>query len=183
MSEYLNEELNWEDDFGIPTEPDPLGEWAMQIMEDLKAGKIQVDLSEQVWCEEEQKYYPRWIETETELMIMYKEEFIYLPLMDIPEIERKPYEMGVWSSRRMKYLETEKPIQLEIITEGLRLHQHLMDTDMKAMEMEQELTEKLKAENGVTEQLKANNPTKWLNKMNSIRKQVEETIYKELIYK
>ena len=62
-----------------------------------------------------------------------------------------------------------------------KLKEHLEAVDKSTEEMFNQLTVQLKAQEGVTEELKANNQMEWVQRMNSIRNRVSESVYKELI--
>lgn len=62
------------------------------------------------------------------------------------------------------------------------LNEHLNDTERRANEMEQMLTEQMAASEGVTENLKATDMMSWVRKMNSIRSRVQEIVMAEVIF-
>ena len=62
------------------------------------------------------------------------------------------------------------------------LNEHLNDTERRANEMEQMLTEQMAASEGVTENLKATDMMNWVRKMNSIRNRVQEIVMAEVIF-
>lgn len=64
----------------------------------------------------------------------------------------------------------------------LRLNEHLNDTERRANELEQMLTEQMAASEGVTENLKATDMMSWVRKMNSIRSRVQEIVMAEVIF-
>lgn len=62
------------------------------------------------------------------------------------------------------------------------LNEHLNDTERRANELEQMLTEQMAASEGVTENLKATDMMSWVRKMNSIRSRVQEIVMAEVIF-
>ena len=62
------------------------------------------------------------------------------------------------------------------------LNEHLNDTERRATEMEQLLTEQMAASEGVTESLKAMDMMSWVRKMNSIKSRVQEIVMAEVIF-
>ena len=62
------------------------------------------------------------------------------------------------------------------------LNAHLEEVDREANRMLEQLTTQMAQEQGVTEELKEKAPMQWVELMNNIRSQAEETILNELIY-
>ena len=89
--------------------------------------------------------------------------------------------IGVWGMRRRNYLRKyHDGIYTGMLLSG-KLNAHLEEIDRSANEMFDLLMKQYAARGGVTEQLKAENQLEWVRQMNSIRKQAEEIITKELI--
>ena len=89
--------------------------------------------------------------------------------------------IGVWGIRRRNYLRKyHDGIYTGMLLSG-KLNAHLEEIDRSANEMFDLLMKQYAARGGVTEQLKAENQLEWVRQMNSIRKQAEEIITKELI--
>ena len=108
----------------------------------------------------------------------YRQEGDYL----LPNIEApKSPQIGIWGQRRLQYLRTNKRMLYTTMLMGDTLKAHLEEIDKSAEEMFEQLTVQMKAQDGVTEVLKANNQMEWVQRMNSIRNRVSESVYKELI--
>ena len=89
---------------------------------------------------------------------------------------------GIWGMRRKRYLQKyHDGLYTGLLLSG-KLNAHLEEIDRSANDMFDLLTKQYAAREGVTEQLKAENQMEWVRRMNSIRTQVEESIYAELIY-
>jgi len=89
--------------------------------------------------------------------------------------------IGVWGMRRRDYLRKHHDgIYTGMLLSG-KLNAHLEEIDRSANEMFDLLMKQYAEREGVTEQLKAENQLEWVRQMNSIRKQAEEIITKELI--
>ncbi len=90
--------------------------------------------------------------------------------------------IGVWGIRRRNYLLQHKDaIYTGMLLSG-KLNDHLEEVDRAANEMFDQLIQQYAEREGVTEQLKSDDELTWVQTMNAILEQVEETIRKELIY-
>ena len=105
----------------------------------------------------------------------------YFPCLTVPAQEVRP--IGIWGRRHLQYIKQErKPLYTELLTSG-RLNTYLADINEQAAEQMLLLTRQMAEREGVTEQLKSDDELTWVQTMNMIREQVEETIRKELINK
>lgn len=113
-----------------------------------------------------------------QMNITYRQEGDYLiPNLVLPESAP----VGIWGQRRRKYLrEHRNPIYTALLLSG-KLDTHLIEIDQQAEEMFSQLVKQMAEQEGITEQLKAENQMGWVGQMNSVRNQVEEIIYNELI--
>ena len=101
----------------------------------------------------------------------------YLPCLTAP----KPVQLGVWGMRRSQYLKEHKKIEyMNLLTTG-KLNAHLAEVDQQAQDMYDQLMNQMATRTGINEQLKAANQMAWVQKMNVISNQVNETIRTELI--
>ena len=104
----------------------------------------------------------------------------YIPCLTLPAEEEKP--IGLWGQRHLRYIkEHRKALYSSLLLSG-KLNSYLADIDEQAVVMFSQLVEQMTQRQGVTEQLKANNQMEWVDKMNEIRTNVMESIYKEIIY-
>ena len=62
------------------------------------------------------------------------------------------------------------------------MNQHLIQNQKDATERMETLMRQMKQEQNVTEQLKAENQMEWVGQMNNIRQAAEEIVLEELIY-
>ena len=100
----------------------------------------------------------------------------------LPDIEApESPQIGIWGQRRLQYLRTHKRVLYTTMLMSDTLKAHLEEVDKSAEEMFHQLTMQMKAQEGVTEELKANNQMEWVQRMNSIRNRVSDSVYKELI--
>ena len=103
-----------------------------------------------------------------------------LPDLTIQPEEERP--IGVWAQRRLRYLKQHhKILYYNLLTSG-KLQSHLADIEEEAQSLFLRLVKEYAEKEGVTEQLKARNPMEWVQKMNSIRNRVAETVCADLIF-
>ena len=63
-----------------------------------------------------------------------------------------------------------------------KLYPHLLEIDRAARERMDAMLPRMMEAAGVTEELKARDPMRWVGLMNTLKAQVEETIFQELIF-
>ena len=109
----------------------------------------------------------------------YRQEGDYLlPNVETPESPA----IGIWGQRRHKYLlEHNYALYTALFLSG-KLTAHLEETDRVATMMYDRLVEQLKQRDGITEELKAQHQLEWVQRMNTIRGEVETVVMGELIY-
>jgi hypothetical protein len=90
--------------------------------------------------------------------------------------------IGIWGLRRRNYLRKHHDgLYTGLLLSG-KLNAHLEEVDRAANEMFDLLMKQYAAREGVTEELKARNQMEWVQRMNSIRERVEETILAKMIF-
>ena len=104
----------------------------------------------------------------------------YIPCLTLPAEGEKP--IGLWGQRHLRYLKDHRKALYSSLLLSGKLNSYLADIDEQAVVMFSQLVEQMTQRQGVTEQLKANNQMEWVDKMNEIRTNVMESIYKEIIY-
>ena len=103
-----------------------------------------------------------------------------LPDLTLPAEDERP--IGVWSQRRLRYLEQHhKILYCNLLTSG-KLHSHLADVEEEAQSLSLRLVKNYAEREGVTKKLKAENPMEWVRRMNNIRERVNEVINAEMIF-
>ncbi|OUP73670.1 TnpV protein [Anaeromassilibacillus sp. An172] len=104
----------------------------------------------------------------------------YLPCLSLPEEEQKS--VGVWGQRHIRYLKQyHKVFYMNLLTSG-KLNNYLADIDNQAEEMFSRLVKQLAEQENVTEKLKAENQMLWVQKMNNIHNRATEVVISDLIY-
>ncbi len=103
-----------------------------------------------------------------------------LPNITLPAEEERP--IGVWGQRRLRYLKQHhRVLYYNLLTSG-KLHSHLADVEEQAQNLFSRLVKEYAEKEGVTEQLKAADQMKWVQRMNSIRERVMETVYSDVVF-
>ena len=108
----------------------------------------------------------------------YHQEGEYLlPDLTVPESTS----IGIWGQRRKHYLKVHRePLYTALLLSG-KLDNHLVEVDTQAETMFFQLVKQMAKQEEITEKLKAENQLEWVRRMNSIRNRVEEVIKHTLI--
>ena len=105
----------------------------------------------------------------------------YLPNLKLPE-EEKRAKIGVWGMRHKRFLkENHRVLYANLMTSG-KLVAYLDDIEQQATAMFLRLVKELAENENITEKLKAENQMLWVQKMNNIRNRATEIVNSELIY-
>lgn len=105
----------------------------------------------------------------------------YLPNLKLPE-EEKQANIGVWGMRHKRFLkENHRVLYANLMTSG-KLVAYLDDVEQQATAMFLRLVKELAENENITEKLKAENQMLWVQKMNNIRNRATEIVNSELIY-
>ncbi len=105
----------------------------------------------------------------------------YIPNIQLSEAaENKP--LGKYGRMRKAYLQEHRPVLWNSMILSESLFPHLREIEETAHRRLDQLMPELMKLNGVTEELKAADPMKWVDLMNALKSQAEETIFDELIY-
>ena len=105
----------------------------------------------------------------------------YLPDLKLPE-EEKQANIGVWGMRHKRFLkENHRVLYANLMTSG-KLVAYLDDIEQQATAMFLRLVKELAENENITEKLKAENQMLWVQKMNNIRNRAMEIVNSELIY-
>ena len=111
----------------------------------------------------------------------YSKQSDYLiPNVTFPKSEKNA--IGIYGQRHLQYLQEHRRLTyIKLLTCG-ELNEYLSEVDKQARERFCRIVKQLKTTQDITEQLKADSPMEWVRKMNCIRQQAEEIVFKELIY-
>ena len=98
-----------------------------------------------------------------------------LKLSEVPLI-------GKYGRMRRNYLKEHRPILYNRLLLSEKLYPHLAEIDQTANRRLGQLMDELARSSVVDETMKAANPMLWVQTMNNLKSQAEETILSELIY-
>lgn len=57
-------------------------EFIEKLIADIRSGKVEIDMSEEVFNEDDEAYYPKWREDDNFIYALDPETFTYLPLIE-----------------------------------------------------------------------------------------------------
>ena len=103
---------------------------------------------------------------------------------DIPNLklsEQPETFIGKYGRMRKSYLE-HRPILYNHLLMSEKLYSHLLEIERTAQGRVETMLPHMMEVVGVTEELKARDPMRWVGLMNTLKVQVEETIFQELIF-
>ena len=103
-----------------------------------------------------------------------------LPNLTLQKQENPP--LGKYGRMRRDYLKNHRPVLYNRLILSEKLFSHLTEIEETANRRIEQMMDELTRANGLTEQMKSENPMLWVQTMNSLRAQAEETILNELIY-
>ena len=90
--------------------------------------------------------------------------------------------IGHYGRLRGEYLKAYRPVIFNTLALSERLFPYLQETEQRAHNRMDELTELLKKERMIDESLKARDPIRWVGEMNNIRACAEEIVLREIVY-
>ena len=123
--------------------------------------------------------------TEQRRMNMSTLTYIRCGDYDIPNLklsEQPETSIGKYGKMRKSYLKEHRPILYNQLLMSEKLYPHLIEIDRTAQERVETMLPHMMEVAGVTEELKARDPMRWVELMNTLKAQVEEVIFQELIY-
>ena len=104
----------------------------------------------------------------------------YIP--DLKLSEQPEAAIGKYGRMRQRYLKEHRPSLYSSLILSEKLYPHLLEIDRAAHERMDAMLPRMMGAAGVTEELKARDPMRWVGLMNTLKVQVEETIFQELIF-
>ena len=102
----------------------------------------------------------------------------YIPDLKLPE-EQRP--IGRWGRMPGDYLKEYRPVVFNQLALSGKLWTYLADINEQAQQRMEVLVKQMMVSEGVTEELKEANQIEWVQRMNSIRNQAEESILQEIV--
>ena len=103
-------------------------------------------------------------------------EYPYVAYAEQPEAP-----IGKYGRMRRRYLKEHRPGLYSSLILSEKLYPHLLEIDRAAHERMDAMLPRMMEAAGVTEELKACDPMRWVGLMNTLKAQVEEILYSELI--
>ena len=105
----------------------------------------------------------------------------YLPNLELQN-KNKRVNLGKYGRLRESYLKEHKTGLFNHLVMKEEIIDHLAEVDEQARSYLETLIKQLAKEENVTENLKATNQLEWVQKMNNIKNRAEEIVLNELIY-
>ena len=96
--------------------------------------------------------------------------------------EQNELYIGVWANRHRQHLKQHHRIKYYNLLTSERLYPYLAEIEEQAQTMFSQLVKSLAEQENVTEKLKADNPMLWIQKMNNIRNRAMEIANSEVIF-
>lgn len=104
----------------------------------------------------------------------------YLPNLDIDnQIE---VQIGVWGQRHRRYLKEHHRVRYYNLLTAGTLNSYLIEIELQAQALFNDIVMRLSEEENVTEKLKASDPLEWVRRSNSIRNRATEIVNAEIIF-
>ena len=104
----------------------------------------------------------------------------YIPDLKLSKQPEAP--IGKYGRMRQRYLKEHRPGLYSSLILSEKLYPHLLEIDRAAREHMDAMLPRMMEAEGVTEELKARDPMRWVGLMNTLKTQVEEVIFSELIW-
>ena len=104
-----------------------------------------------------------------------------LPNLTLPDENQR--QIGVWETRHKRYLKSNHRILYYNLLTSCKLNNYLADIDKRAQILFNWTVKSLAEQEQVTEKLKAENMMLWVRKMNTIRNRATEIVNEQVIYR
>ncbi len=105
---------------------------------------------------------------------------VQIPNLRLPKQKNLP--IGKYGIIRHDFLEKHRKGTYTTLLTEFRLQEHLYEIDQEAKRQVEELTRLLVSRSGIDECLKNTDPLRWVQEMNSAKKNAEEIVLKEYVY-
>ena len=104
----------------------------------------------------------------------------YLPNLEIDnQIE---VQIGVWGQRHRRYLKEHHRVRYYNLLTAGALNSYLIEIELQAQALFNDIVMRLSEEENVTEKLKASDPLEWVRRRNNIRNRATEIVNAEVIF-
>ena len=98
------------------------------------------------------------------------------------EINEEEPTYGKYGIMRKQFLKEHRSARYQYLVLTGKLTEHLNQVDKEAREKVEMLVEQMAERWGVTEELKTQNQMEWVRRMNNIKANAEEIVYKNIIF-
>ena len=96
--------------------------------------------------------------------------------------EQKEIHLGVWTNRHRQYLKQSHKVRYYNLLTSEKLYDYLADVEERAKKLFEKTVKSLAEQEQVTEKIKAENMMLWVQKMNNIRSRATEIVNAEVIF-
>ena len=104
----------------------------------------------------------------------------FLPNLEIDnQIE---VQIGVWGQRHRRYLKEHHRVRYYNLLTAGTLNSYLIEIELQAQALFNDIVMRLSEEENVTEKLKASDPLEWVRRSNNIRNRATEIVNAEVIF-
>ena len=104
-----------------------------------------------------------------------------LPTLTLPDENQR--QISVWAMRHRRYLKSSHRVLYYNLLTSSKLDNYLADVEERAKNLFEQTVKSLAEQEQVTEKLKAENMMFWVQKMNNIRNRATEIVNEQVIYK
>ena len=112
----------------------------------------------------------------------YSQQGDYL-LPNLTLLDENQRQISVWAIRHRRYLKSShRVLYYNLLTSG-KLYNYLADVERQTENLFEQTIKSLAEQEQVTEKLKAENMMLWVQKMNNIRNRATEIVNEQVIYK
>ena len=112
----------------------------------------------------------------------YSQQGDYL-LPNLTLSDENQSQIGVWGTRHRRNLKSShRVLYYNLLTSG-KLNNYLADVDKRAKNLFEQTVKSIAEQEQVTEKLKAENMMLWVRKMNNIRNRATEIVNEQVIYR
>ena len=113
--------------------------------------------------------------------VQYEQQGDYL-IPCVRTKEQKEIHIGVWANRHRQYLKQSHKVRYYNLLTSEKLYDYLADVEERAKKLFEKTVKSLAEQEQVTEKIKAENMMLWVQKMNNIRSRATEIVNAEVIF-
>ena len=113
--------------------------------------------------------------------VQYEQQGDYL-IPCVRTKEQKEIHLGVWANRHRQYLKQSHKVRYYNLLTSEKLYDYLADVEERAKKLFEKTVKSLAEQEQVTEKIKAENMMLWVQKMNNIRSRATEIVNAEVIF-